>query len=93
VRTIPRTGRSYFMPVLRSWKTSCKLSTKLPYKNSVLPGALADWHPHPIQCMLTTLLDTRTCTANLYCIYSIYTFLYSIHILLCNIFIYTVIKM
>ena len=42
----------------------------------------------PIQCMTIPLLDTWTCGIYMHCVYSTYTFLYSIHTLLFNTFIY-----
>jgi len=43
---------------------------------------LGDWKLHPIQCIITPLVDKRTWRVHTYCIYSIHTFLYNIFIYL-----------
>ena len=49
---------------------------------------LGDWHPHPIKFMIIPWVDIETCRVYMYCIYSIFTSLCSIHKFMYKTFIY-----
>jgi hypothetical protein len=82
------------MPGLRSWKTSCKsksrkMGTKFPLKTVYFQGV-----SRLTTSFYTVYVYNTSGHMDLYSIfvlyiqYTVYTFLYSIHIFLCNIFIY-----
>jgi hypothetical protein len=62
-------------------KMSRKSNTEFPFKIVYFLGVRGLISSLP-------LVDIQTCTAYMYCMYTTYTFLYSIHTLLYNMFIY-----
>ena len=62
-------------------------NTNFPFKTRYFLGVMG-LTTYPTQRTTIPLVDIWTCRVHTYCMYSIYTFLYSIHTILCNIFIH-----
>jgi len=74
--TVLNTGRSQYMPGLRSWKMthrskSRKSNINFPFKT--VSWGLRDWQPHPESCMITPLVGIWTGRAYVYFMYGVYS--------------------